>query len=171
MEWRQMQNAPCWAGLEGLNRLNGLRGFIATAAIPIALAYGNSAAATGLAANEPWLRHDLQALKDANYLQTLTTTWPIAWPQLQHALAALDAAALPPHLALAHARLTRYGAEHTRPLQYSLAFRGSNEPPLATTIAPHHSEQISVAGALDFSTASTAGKIQVRVNEHNDDDR
>ncbi|MEJ2756196.1 MAG: capsule assembly Wzi family protein, partial [Gammaproteobacteria bacterium] len=138
-------------------------------AFALLLAYSNTGFALGLSPREAWLRQDLQALTDTQHLQSLTSTWPIPWPQLKHALAEVNVATLPPYLAAAHSRLTHHLEQQTATLRLRTTVRGSSTPPVTTTFGPYHTEIASISTGIGFTANRTSGQLHLRATHDRSD--
>lgn len=111
-------------------------------------------------------RQDLQALRDAGHLNTLTTTWPIPWPALQQSLTSLDDRKLPPYLNRAKNNLMRAVSKNVAPFIFSAGFYSSTEPTLLTPFGPHRGEDNSLNTALAFNQPHSQARLSIKAVDH-----
>ena len=122
-----------------------------------------------LAPGDAALRHDLQVLADAGVIAAPLTTWPLAAPDVARAVAGVspaEAAALPPELAAAWARVARLPS--VEPLNWRVS--GAEPEPLrGFEGTPRASGEAAVA--LSGASGRYAGRLQVTVALDPEDDQ
>lgn len=126
----------------------------------------NMAQASGLGPQDAALRRDLQALRDAGYISTLTTTWPIPWSVLKQDLAALQDKKLPAYLVNAKNSLSKAVKANTAPFTFSAELYGSSEPKLLSQFGKHSSEDNSLSTTLGFKQEHWQATLAVQAVNH-----
>lgn len=125
----------------------------------------------GLSPQDASLRRDLQALSDAGYLNTLTTTWPIAWSALQADLQQLKDKKLPAYLVSAKKNLMRATERNAASFVFSAHMYGSTEPNLLSEFGRHHTEDDSIGTKLAFHHPSWQAQLSAQAVNHATDNQ
>jgi hypothetical protein len=136
-------------------------------------------ASTALA-DAPWLepgdtvlRHDAQLLSDAGLLHGPSLSWPIAWSQVLRELQSIDAAALPPLQAAAHARLQQRAASvlRTDSTTIDVGVSAAAHPPSLRGFADEPREEGEIRAAIGRNGDRFAWRLEGRLVAGPDDDQ